>query len=250
MSAASGSFAWLTERPIAHRGLHDGNERVPENSLAAARLAVEGGWAIECDVQLSADGTPFIFHDGTMDRLTGRAGSFREADDALLSSLRLAGTDEAIPSVANFLAFVAGRVPVVMELKGLGRDRDAAYVDRLAPILAGYEGPLALMSFDDWLLDQVLAARLGLPVGLTAEGTQPDQLAQPSPGVRARLRLRLLQRPPPAECLLRLAAGRTARAADYLDGPHARGCRGDQRARRPDDVRGLCAAAMTSCAAA
>ena len=169
---------WLISRPIAHRGLHDGNRTVPENSVAAAKAAIADGYAIECDVQLSANGTPHIFHDDTLERLTGGTGAFRDLDDDRIAALRLAGTAETIPTVAKFLATIAGRVPVVMELKGLGADRDAGYVERLAPIIAAYDDPLALMSFDVWLIDQMLAATLGRPIGLTAEGTVETQLAE------------------------------------------------------------------------
>ena len=174
--AYKGSLDWIVSRPIAHRGLHDGNRTVPENSLAAAQAAITGGYAIECDVQLSADGTPYIFHDDTLERLTGRTGAFRDLAPTEIATLRLAGTQEPIPSVEAFLATIAGRVPVVMELKGLGPDRDAHYLDKLAPVIEAYGGHLALMSFDVWLIDRMLGADLARPIGLTAEGTTVQQL--------------------------------------------------------------------------
>ena len=69
---------WLTERPIAHRGLHDQAAGIVENSLSAARAAIEAGFAIECDVQLSADGEAMVFHDFTLERLTGATGRLDE----------------------------------------------------------------------------------------------------------------------------------------------------------------------------
>lgn len=174
--AYSGKRDWIFKRPIAHRGLHDGNRNVPENSLIAAKAAIDGGYAIECDVQLSGDGTPHIFHDDNAERLTGRADAFRDLPDAEIAALRLAGTAQIIPSVKTFLSAIAGRVPVVMELKGLGPDRDAGYVDRLAQILKAYGGPVALMSFDAWLIDQMLGAKLDRPIGLTAQGRSEEQL--------------------------------------------------------------------------
>ena len=172
-----GHLDWIVSRPIAHRGLHDGHRAVPENSLAAAEAAIAGDYAIECDVQLSADGTPHIFHDDTLERLAGLAEAIRETSDVEIAKLALAGTTETIPTVADFLSTIAGRVPIVMELKGLDRDRDMGYVDRLAPILSTYDGKLALMSFDVWLIDQMLGARLKRPIGLTAEGMADSQLA-------------------------------------------------------------------------
>ncbi|WP_102958471.1 glycerophosphodiester phosphodiesterase family protein [Mangrovicella endophytica] len=169
-------LAWLTRRPIAHRGLHDGNVSVPENSLAAARAAIEAGYPIECDVQLSSGGTPYIFHDDTLDRLARTDGAFRDADDRRLGALRLVGTDQAMPTVAEFLRLIDGRVPVVMELKGVGADKDGDYLARLLPMIEPYRGRLALMSFDEWLIDQALQADGPWPVGLTAEGTEPAVL--------------------------------------------------------------------------
>lgn len=171
-----GGLDWLIRRPIAHRGLHDGNHLVAENSLPAARAAIAAGYAIECDVQLSADGTPYIFHDDTLDRLTGRADAFRETDDAALSGLALVAGGATIPTVADFLALVNGAVPIVMELKGISAETDAGYVERLRPALSGYSSELALMSFDAWLIDQLLEAGLPHPVGLTAEGTKLEAL--------------------------------------------------------------------------
>ncbi len=177
MAAFDGALGWLTANPIAHRGLHDGNNMVAENSIPAAEAAIAAGYAIECDVQLSADRTPFIFHDHTLQRLTGREADFRALDDEAIAALRLAGTDAVIPTVADFLATVAGRVPVVMELKGIAPDVDAEYFARLQPVLEAYRGELALMSFDPWLIDQMLAARPGRPIGLTATGHTPDAFA-------------------------------------------------------------------------
>ena len=60
---------------IAHRGLW--GRGVPENSLAAAAAAIGGGFAIECDVRLSRDGTVIVFHDADTRAAdaAGRAGS-------------------------------------------------------------------------------------------------------------------------------------------------------------------------------
>ncbi|KAB0676678.1 glycerophosphodiester phosphodiesterase family protein [Aureimonas leprariae] len=168
-------LTWLTARPIAHRGLH--GAAIPENSLGAARAAIARGFAIECDVMLSRDRVPFVFHDHDLPRLTGEPGTFGERSADELSALRLKGTDEPIPTVADFLAAVDGAVPVVMELKGTSSHADADMLAHLAPILDGYRGELALMSFDAWLIDQALAYGRR-PVGLTAEGTAQAELDQ------------------------------------------------------------------------
>ena len=81
--------AWLTARPIAHRGLHDAERGIVENTLAAAEAAIAGGFAIECDVQPSADGEAFVFHDGTLDRLTDMQGPLNEMSAETIRRARL-----------------------------------------------------------------------------------------------------------------------------------------------------------------
>lgn len=168
-----GSLDWLVSRPIAHRGLHDGNVAIMENSLSACRAAIAGRFAIECDVMLSRDRMPVVFHDATLERLTRASGlvSNRPWDD--LAALALGNTTAPIPTVQQFLAAVAGQVPVIMELKGTTPSDDEDFLARLLPVLRAYKGRLALMSFDSWLIDQALAAG-DHPVGLTAEGMTPD----------------------------------------------------------------------------
>ena len=110
----SGSLDWLVSRPIAHRGLHDGNVAVMENSVPAALAAIAGGYAIECDVHLSRDRVPVIFHDATLDRLTGTPGRTDAATLDELRRLRLGNTEAGIPTVAEFLAANPGEVVVVI----------------------------------------------------------------------------------------------------------------------------------------
>ena len=177
--------AWLTDRPIAHRGLHDAAKGVVENSLGAARAAIEAGFAIECDVQMSADGEIFVFHDDTLDRLTDRSGALIDKSAAEIRSARL-GYDVGdrhqrsrpqIPTLVEFLGLVAGRTPIVCELKSRF-DRDWRIADRIAPLAETYEGPLAFKSFDPDLI-AYLRLRWPLlgppgrpcPVGVVAEAS-------------------------------------------------------------------------------
>jgi glycerophosphoryl diester phosphodiesterase len=171
-----GPLGWLIRRPIAHRGLHDGNVAVIENTIAAAAAAIAGDYAIECDVCLTRDGVPVVFHDPTVERLTAESGRVAAWSAEDLAKVTLGHTDQTIPTVAEFLAFVDGRVPVIMEMKGTSLEEDAGYFDALWPVISGYRGPLALMSFDVWLIEQALAG-CELPVGLTAEGLRPELLA-------------------------------------------------------------------------
>ena len=165
------SFAWLTERPIAHRGWHGAGR--PENSLAAARAAIERGFAIECDIRRSADGEAFVFHDATLDRLTGSQGAVANFDAARLQGIALAGASERIPTLAALLAAIAGRVPLICEIKS-GFDGDLTLARRAAEIAAGYDGPLAFKSFDPQVIAYLRAERCPRPLGIVAEAVYDD----------------------------------------------------------------------------
>lgn len=138
-------------RPYAHRGLW--GEGVPENSLAAFRRAAEEGFAIELDVQLAADGTVMVFHDYTLDRMCGRAGKLAELTAAELNSIALNGTGETIPTFREVLDAVAGRVPLLIELKGENGNVDL--VPRTLALLRDYEGEWCMESFNPLLLRAV-----------------------------------------------------------------------------------------------
>ncbi|MCR4267318.1 glycerophosphodiester phosphodiesterase [Nitratireductor sp. ZSWI3] len=168
-------LSWLTRRPIAHRGLHDMNETRWENTLSAFAAAVEGGYAIECDVHLSADGVPVVFHDDELRRLTGVDGLLRNRSAAELAALRVGGTADTVPSLRDLTALVAGRVPLVIELKGT-EGHDGELVARVAEVLAAYEGHAALMSFEHRLLRDMARQIPDLPRGLTAEGSSPEAI--------------------------------------------------------------------------
>ncbi len=162
-------LAWLTARPIAHRGLHDMNKTRWENTLAAFDAAVEGDYAIECDVHLSADGVAMVFHDDELERLAGRPGSVHAHTAAELVQMQIGGTSERIPTLAEALTRIAGRVPVVIELKG-AQGRDEGLVSAVAADLEGYPGKAAIMSFDHHLIRRFASEAPGIPGGLTAHG--------------------------------------------------------------------------------
>lgn len=137
--------------PIAHRGLHDRAAGVIENSRAAAEAAIAAGYGIELDVQSSADGEAVVFHDDAMLRLTGEPGLVRDYTAAALGRIGLKGGGETVPTLADFLALVGGRVPLLVEIKdqdgALGPDVGALEA-RVAALLAAYPGAAALMSFN------------------------------------------------------------------------------------------------------
>jgi glycerophosphoryl diester phosphodiesterase len=164
---------WLTARPVAHRGLHDATRGVIENMPAAARAAIGGNFAIECDIQLSGDGEAMVHHDDALGRLTEGSGALLDKTAAELRAIRFRDTAERMMSLGDLCTLVAGRVPLVIEVKS-HFDGDRRLVTRMAEVLASYQGPVVGMSFDP---DQVLALREimpGLPRGIVAQRTYDD----------------------------------------------------------------------------
>ena len=135
----------LTARPFAHRGLH-GQGRI-ENSRAAFEAAIEARHGIELDVQASRDGQAVVFHDERLDRLTGQSGAVCVLARAELERIRLRDSDETIPSLAEIMALIAGRAPLLIEVKAPGREV-GALSRAVADALSGYDGPVAVMSFN------------------------------------------------------------------------------------------------------
>ena len=138
-------IAFLKGHRYAHRGLHGGD--IVENSRAAFSAAVAKEDGIELDVQLSADGIAFVFHDETLERLTGISGRLTELGGPEIGSTRLTGTDETIPRLEEVLTLVGGRAPILIEIKAT-----EALVGRLClavrRAIEGYRGQLAVMSFN------------------------------------------------------------------------------------------------------
>lgn len=166
---------WLTARPIAHRGFHDLNKTRWENTLSAFSAAIDRNYAIECDVHLSSDGIPVVFHDHDLKRLAGIEGEVFEKTAAQMAGLRIGGTDDHAPTLEEMLDLVAGRVPLVIELKGT-EGKDDGLVAAVAALLRDYSGPAAIMTFDHWLIRQFGTHASGIPAGLTAHGNKPEEL--------------------------------------------------------------------------
>ena len=164
---------WLTARPVAHRGLHDAARGIIENMPAAAEAAVAGNFSIECDIQLTADGEAMVHHDDALGRLTEGSGALLDMSAAELKAVKFKGTSERMMSLGDLCALVAGRVPLVIEVKS-HFDGDRRLVRRMAEVLASYSGPAVGMSFDP---DQVLALRETmpeLPRGIIAQRNYDD----------------------------------------------------------------------------
>jgi glycerophosphoryl diester phosphodiesterase len=130
----------------AHRGLHTADKSVPENSLAAFTAAVDAGYGIELDIQLSRDGEVVVFHDDTLDRVCGVHGRVDGLDWAELRALPLHQTDQRIPLLAEVLALVDGRTPLIIELKTCKNWRGLC--QKAWAILRRYDGDICVESFD------------------------------------------------------------------------------------------------------
>jgi len=162
---------WLVATPIAHRGLHDRASGVIENTVSAAEAAIARGFPIECDVQLTRDDDAVVFHDFTLDRLTGETGPVAERSSGNLSEIAITGSaDDRIPTLARFLDRIAGRVPLVIEIKSRF-DGDMRLTDRTCEILRGYHGPFCVKSFDPSVIAHVRAIAPGILRGIVAEST-------------------------------------------------------------------------------
>jgi glycerophosphoryl diester phosphodiesterase len=138
---------WLTARPVAHRGLHDASAGVIENTPTAFAAALAASYAIECDLQISADGEAMVHHDDALGRLTDGSGRLDEMSSAELRRVAFKGTTDRMISVGELCELVAGGVTLVIELKS-GRAGDERLARRAAAVLSGYAGPAAVMSFD------------------------------------------------------------------------------------------------------
>lgn len=140
-------LGWLTARPIAHRGLHDAAAAVVENTQSAVAAAIEHGYAIEVDLQLSADGEAMVFHDDTLERLTEASGEVSALSARDLKAVRFRETRDRMQTLPELLEQVAGRVVLVLELKSRWSG-DTTLARRTTDVLDAYQGPVAIMSFD------------------------------------------------------------------------------------------------------
>lgn len=168
-------ISWLTKRPVAHRGFHDMNKERWENTLSAFEAAAERGYAIECDVHLTLDEEVVVFHDNDLKRLTGTEGYVWQRTAAEFGALRVGGTGDHVPTLGELLSLVRGRVPLVIELKGIP-GKDAGLVAKVAAALRNYKGEVAIMSFDHWLIREFPTQASEIPAGLTAWGDKPHEI--------------------------------------------------------------------------
>ena len=177
--------------PLTHRALHDVKRGRPENSRAAISAAIEAGYGIEIDVQLSSDGAAIVFHDYDLKRLAEDSGPIQQRSSADLSRVILRGSDEGIPALHEVLDLVAGRTPLLIEIK----DQDGvmgANVGRLEQAVArdieGYDGPIAVMSFNPHSVQQMAIHAPKVARGLVTSAFDPEDWLLLPRGTRDRLR--------------------------------------------------------------
>jgi glycerophosphoryl diester phosphodiesterase len=138
---------WLTARPVAHRGLHDRARGIVENMPEAFRAAIAGKFAIELDVQRSADGEAMVHHDDALGRLNEGTEKLTALTAAQLKQIAFKDTGERMMTLGEVCDLVAGSVTLVVEIKSL-YDSDRRLVTRVAEVLNAYSGPAVAMSFD------------------------------------------------------------------------------------------------------
>jgi glycerophosphoryl diester phosphodiesterase len=138
---------WLIARPVAHRGLHDAQKNVIENTPSAFAAAIAGHYGIECDLQITADGEAMVHHDEALGRLTDGDARLDTMTAADLKRVGFKATADRMITLGELCDLTSGRATLVIELKSRF-DGDARLVARAAEVLSGYAGPAAVMSFD------------------------------------------------------------------------------------------------------
>jgi glycerophosphoryl diester phosphodiesterase len=158
----------LTAHPIAHRGLHDAAKGVVENTATAFTAAIAGGFGIETDLQISADGEAMVHHDDALGRLTEGNQPLATMTAAAIKAVRFKATSDRILTLGELCKLVAGRAPLLLELKSRF-DGDTRLAARAAEVLASYAEPVAVMSFDPAPIAAVRGIAPRLTRGIVAE---------------------------------------------------------------------------------
>lgn len=179
---------WLIARPVAHRGLHTPSAGIIENTESAVQAALDGNYAIEVDLQLTADGEAMVFHDYELERLTSGKGLVINHTAEELQKLSFKGCGDRMQTLAELLEQVSGRVTLMLELKSRWRDIGPLEI-QVAQALASYSGPVSVMSFDPLSMVAMKTIAPHLTRGLVSERYEPtEEWAFLSVGQRLALR--------------------------------------------------------------
>lgn len=158
----------ILQNPIAHRGLHDREIGVIENSKTAFSLAIEAGYGIECDLQLSGDGVPMVFHDPKLDRLTKQTGLISALSAGQLSRIKLTDSKsgDTPQTFEEVLVQVNGQVPLIVEIKVQDKTRDPKLTNAAVEVAKNYSGPIVFKSFYPTILAHLHKAKFPGPIGI------------------------------------------------------------------------------------
>jgi len=156
---------WLVARPLAHRGLHDEQNGIVENTVSAFAAAIAARYGIECDLQISGDGEAMVSHDETLDRLTEGTGRLDAMTAAELRRVPFRATHDRMMTLGELCDFVAGRATLLIELKSPRVD-DRRLAARTAKVLSGYRGQAAVMSFEPAQIVELRGIAPRLPRGM------------------------------------------------------------------------------------
>lgn len=174
--------------PVAHRGLHDAAKGIVENTTGSVAAALAKGYAVEVDVQAARGAVPMVFHDEVLGRLMTESGSILERTPAELKALRYKGSGDRMMTLPELLEQVAGKVPLYVEVKTLFTP-PGDYERQIAAAVAGYRGPLALMSFDPHSMAALRELAPTVPRGLISYRWDDGWMPQLSRLDRLALRL-------------------------------------------------------------
>lgn len=168
-------------RPIAHRGLHDSKRGIIENSGPAFEAAIAAGYGIECDIRPAKGGVPVVFHDETLERLIGAPDVVADLNARALAMLRYRDGQSPVLTLAALLDLVAGRVPLLIELKSEWQPPETHFIANVAAQVSAYRGPFGLMSFDPQVMVAMRAAAPAIPRGIVSgsydgPGWWPDKI--------------------------------------------------------------------------
>ena len=170
-SPALRDLNWLVARPIAHRGLQ--HNKATENTEAAFAAAIEKDYAIECDLQLTADNEAVVFHDDTVDHLLDGSGPVKSFTTKQIKNMTFKSGTSRVQTFAELLEQIDGRSTLVIELKTLW-DKNVTLAKRALDVLQHYNGPHALMSYDPLLIKYVAVDNPSTTRGIVGERSASD----------------------------------------------------------------------------
>lgn len=148
MNSRINQNSFLLKTPIAHRGFH--NEKIPENSPAAFKAAMEKNYAIETDIRITRDKKVIVFHDDSLERMCNISGRVIEKDLSEIQKLNLKNSGEKIITLSEFLKLIDGKVPLLIEIKNDGK---VGVLESLAiEELKTYKGEFAVQAFNPFVL--------------------------------------------------------------------------------------------------